>query len=81
MWQSAKDIARMGPCLMNNAHMELKNIARSYEIKELTKQNSKLEELIKDYIKDKTVTDDILQKNNANPLLNITGPTYVVVDR
>ena len=71
----------MGPCLMNNAHMELKNIARTYENKELTRQNARLEELIKDYIKDKTVTDDILRENNANPLLNVTGPTYVVVDR
>ena len=71
----------MAPFMMNNAHMEVKNIARSFENKQLRQQNARLEGLIREYVRDKTVTSETLQDRFNNPLLVMKGPTYVMVDR
>lgn len=61
--------------------MELKNMARNYENKQLRAQNDRLEKLIKEYIQARTVTDQTLQARYSNSLLTLRGPAYVVVDR
>ncbi|OQV14381.1 putative Coiled-coil domain-containing protein 65 [Hypsibius exemplaris] len=75
------DMLKMAPFMMNNAHMEMKNIARTFENKQLRSQNARLEGLIREYVRDKTVTGEVLQDRLNNPLLTTKGPTYIVVDR
>ena len=79
--QDVGDILKMVPFLMNSAHMEVKNIARSFENKQLRQQNARLEGLIREYVRNKTVTSETLQDRFNNPLLVMKGPTYVMVDR
>jgi hypothetical protein len=79
--QDVGDLTEMAPFMVNIAQMEMENMARAFGNKQLRNQNVRLEGLIRECVRDKTVTGEVLKNRHSNPLLTIKGPTYVVVDR
>ncbi|XP_055351085.1 golgin subfamily A member 6-like protein 22 [Paramacrobiotus metropolitanus] len=79
--KNIEEIFMLEPFIMNTAHMEVKNIVRRHENRQLKAHNQRLEKLVNEYVRAKTIDDTSLANKYDNPLLSIKGPTYVVVDR